>query len=61
MGPGGFQFGLMSDPGSIYPIFCSTNLTSWESMGNVTNESGSAEVLDSGARNSPKKFYRIEP
>jgi hypothetical protein len=61
MGPGGFQFGLLSDPGTIYPIYWSTNLSLWQSMGNVTNPSGTAEVLDSGASNSPQKFYRIKP
>jgi hypothetical protein len=61
MGPGGFQFGLLSDPGSIYPILCSTNFASWTSLGYVTNQSGTAEVLDSAASNSPQRFYRIAP
>lgn len=61
MGPGGFQFGLLSDPGSIYPILWSTNLTSWGMMGYATNQSGTVELLDSAATNSAKKFYRIAP
>jgi Divergent InlB B-repeat domain/Chitobiase/beta-hexosaminidase C-terminal domain len=57
----GFRFSLLSDPDSIYEIRCSTNLTSWESVGYVTNHLGEAQLVDPDAVNHPKKFYRFAP
>jgi hypothetical protein len=61
LGPEGFRFNLQGDSNSIYQLFWSTNLTEWQSLGYATNQFGEAEILDSGATNSPQKFYRIAP
>jgi hypothetical protein len=57
----GFRFSLSGPANGIYHVFSTTNLTSWQSMGYVTNESGEMQLLDSSATNSAQKFYRIEP
>lgn len=57
----GFRFTLVSDADSIYEIFASTNLSSWESLGRVTNAFGEMQITDSMATNSPQRFYKIAP
>jgi hypothetical protein len=59
--PDGFRFAVVGDPSSIYQVFCSSNLTSWESMGYVTNQYGTVQLLDCGATNCVQKYYRIQP
>lgn len=59
--PEGFRFSMQGDLNSIYQLFWSTNLGQWQSLGYVTNQLGQTEILDSGATNSPQKFYRIAP
>lgn len=61
VGSAGFRFSLSGEANGVYQIFWSTNLTSWQSMGYVTNQSGEMQLLDPSATNSPQKYYRIEP
>jgi hypothetical protein len=55
----GFRFSLLSDPNAVYDIRCSSNYTSWESLGIVTNFLGQTQLLDPSAVNSAYKFYRV--
>jgi len=57
---GGFTLTLISDPGSVYQIQVSTNLSSWQSLGTVTNVTGQAQFTDAGAANSKARFYRAQ-
>jgi hypothetical protein len=57
----GFRFAVVGDPNSIYHVFSSSNMTSWESLGYVTNQFGTVQLLDSVATNSTGKYYRIAP
>jgi len=57
---GGFTLTLISDPGSVYQIQVSTNLSSWQSLGTVTNISGQVQFTDTGAVNSKARFYRAQ-
>jgi hypothetical protein len=59
--PAGFQFSLSGESGSLYEIIWSTNLTSWQSMGFVTNASGDVQIVDPDATNQWRKFYRVAP
>lgn len=57
--PEGFRFSVVSDPNSVYEIRASSNLTSWQSLGFVTNSLGETQLLDTNAIRSPMKFYRL--
>ena len=57
----GFRFSMFSEPDSIYQLFCSTDLTSWQSLGLVTNQTGQLQILDSDATNYQHRYYRIVP
>jgi hypothetical protein len=59
--PAGFQFSLSGEPGSFYEILWSTNLTSWQSMGYVSNNTSEIEIVDSDAINRSWKFYEVAP
>jgi hypothetical protein len=59
--PEGFRFSLLSDPASIYEIRYSSNLSSWSSLGFVTNQLGETSVLDINAPSAPKRFNQIKP
>lgn len=57
----GFRFSASGSPGCVYEVFWSTNLTSWQSMGYVTNNTGDMQVVDPDATNHLQKFYRFSP
>jgi hypothetical protein len=57
-GAGNFQLELDSETGGIYVIDTSTNLLNWIPTLTVTNETGIARLLDSGARSNLWRFYR---
>jgi hypothetical protein len=52
----GFQFTLSAHSGSSYQVIWTTNFSSWQSMGYVTNT-----VVDSDATNHLQKFYQLAP
>jgi hypothetical protein len=59
-GPGGFQFNVQGDPNQTYAIDTSTDLTTWVTIGYVTNGCSSAiPVIDTSSTNAPKRFYRF--
>jgi uncharacterized repeat protein (TIGR02543 family) len=55
--PEGFRFTLIADPQSSYTLLVSSNLTSWQTWGVVTNEFGEVPILDEDISVTPK-FYR---
>ena len=58
---GRIQFTVDGDPGVQYRVEFATNLwnqSTWKSLTNVTSLSGSTVIIDSGAPNSPARFYR---
>ena len=57
--PIGFRFSLSGVSGGVYQVFWSTNLTSWQSMGCVTNNTGNIQIVDPDATNHLQKFYRV--
>jgi hypothetical protein len=56
----GFQFTIMGDPQAVYLIQTSTNLTSWQDAGLLTNDTGEVQFMDTGATNKPATYYRIK-
>jgi hypothetical protein len=59
LSPQGFRFSLASDPNAVYEIRCSSNFTTWDSLGFVTNYLGQTQVLDPSAVNSANKLYKF--
>jgi len=57
----GFQFSLSGDSGSACQIIWSTNLTTWQSMGYVLNDTGDVQIVDPDATNHMSKFYWVSP
>jgi len=57
---GGFTFTLTSDPGSVFQILVSTNLSSWQTLGSVTNTTGLVQFTDTATTGSQARFYRAE-
>lgn len=57
----GFRLSLTSAPMSSWQIFGSTNLSTWDLLGTVTNAWGEAQFTDPGARELPRRFYRASP
>jgi len=50
---------LLSGPvGKVYRLDGSTNLTSWEALGTLTNLTGTVEFIDPPRTNSAHRFYR---
>ena len=59
--PAGFRLTLLSDPQLIWQILGSTNFTTWEVLGTVTNTEGQVQFTDPGALIRPRRFYRAAP
>ncbi len=55
---GKFQFGLTGGIGSIYDVQASEDLFNWQSLGTVTNTSGTLNIIDADALLYPQRFYR---
>ena len=56
----GFSFTLTSDPQLVWQIVGSSNLTSWQTVGNVTNSPGEIQFTDPTATGIPLRFYRAQ-
>jgi hypothetical protein len=56
----GFQFTIVGDPQAVYLIQTSSNLTSWQDAGLLTNDTGELQFMDTGATNKPATYYRIK-
>ena len=56
----GFRMTLMSEPNLKWNIFGATNLSNWDLIGAVTNESGQVQFTDPGALGMPRRFYRAQ-
>ncbi|HOX58138.1 MAG TPA: fibronectin type III domain-containing protein [Candidatus Paceibacterota bacterium] len=54
------QVTLSAEPGLVYTVLVSSNLTSWETLTNLPNVSGSVSFVDDAATNAPQRFYRAE-
>lgn len=54
---GQFQFQLTSDAGTVLEVLASTNLTTWETIGTVTNDAGAVWFTDP-TTNLVRRFYR---
>ena len=58
---GQFQFSIQSEPGLVFEMFASTNLTlpplNWTSLGIITNSTGTIPFVDTPA-NFPQRFYQ---
>jgi hypothetical protein len=54
----GFVMTLTGDFGGHYEIDSSSNLLNWTSLTNVTNSYGTVQILDPGATNVSRQFYR---
>jgi len=59
--PQGFRIDLASSTGLAYQLFASSNLTTWESLGTVTNHTGVTNFTDGAATNLPARYYRAVP
>jgi len=57
----GFRFSILSDPHLAWQVRASSNLTSWQSLGTVTNSSTEVQFTDPGALNSARRFYQVLP
>ena len=57
-GDGAFQFSLVGQTGTSYVIEASTNLTQWDELGTLTNNTGSVMFRDGAATNFLRSFYR---
>jgi len=53
-----FQFTLSGTTGSVCRVEHSTNLSNWLLLSNVTMLSSPVTLMDSGASNQPRRFYR---
>jgi hypothetical protein len=56
---GSFKITLDGPPG-IYTVLGSTNLTSWNVSGSLTNNLGSAVFTDLDTNRPPRKFFRAQ-
>jgi hypothetical protein len=50
----------LNGPPGIYIVLGSTNLTSWNVSGSLTNNLGSAVFTDLDTNRPPRKFYRAQ-
>lgn len=60
-GPAGFRFTLVGDPGSVSQIYVSSNLTTWTSLGYVTNETGQFQFTDPASVSAAPGYYKVAP
>jgi len=60
-GPAGFRLTLTGDPGTVSQIFVSSNLTTWTSLGYVTNSTGQMQFTDPAATNGASRYYKVTP
>jgi hypothetical protein len=58
MAVNGFQLTVTGQTHTAFQILGSSNLTSWQHVGVVSNEAGQAPFLDATATNAPWRFYR---
>ena len=63
MGSGteGIRLSLVSKPEQTWQVQVSTNLTSWISLGVVTNTSGGLRFSDPTIKRAQMRFYRTVP
>jgi hypothetical protein len=61
MSANGFSLFATGEPGLVYRVLASTDLTaaSWTQIGIVTNQAGQVPFLDPNARQFPRRFYRL--
>jgi hypothetical protein len=55
----GVSLTITGDFAAQYRIESSSNLVDWAALGIVTNDYGTSQFFDSGATNSPLRFYRV--
>ena len=58
---GGFQIWVLNEPGRSYRVEASTNLLNWEPLTGFYSTNAVMPVLDPGATNWPRRFYRAVP
>ncbi len=58
--PAGFRLTLAGTP-ATYEVLGSTNLSTWELLGSVTNVFGEVQFTDPDASQTPARFYRATP
>jgi hypothetical protein len=51
---------LLNGPPGIYSVLGSTNLSSWNVLGSLTNTLGSAAFTDLDVNGTSHKFYRAQ-
>lgn len=61
LGPAGFRLTLISDAGTVCQLYSSSNLTTWTSLGYVTNWTGQLQITDPGATNGAYRYYQVLP
>ena len=54
----GFRFTLVSDLQLVWQIFGTTNLSTWDNLGRVTNSTGEVQFTDPGALSRPQRYYK---
>ncbi len=57
----GFRFSIDADPLTSWQVFGSTDLSSWLSLGTVTNRSTEVHFIDTGSAGLAKRFYKVLP
>jgi len=57
----GFRFSILSDPQLAWQVRVSSNLTSWQGLGTVTNSSTEVQFTDPDALTSARRFYQVLP
>jgi hypothetical protein len=55
---GRFHLNFQGESGFRFEILTSSNLTTWEPLLLLTNETGAGELNDTTATNQPQRFYR---
>jgi len=56
-----FQLQFTNQPGGIFGVYGSTDLTNWSSLGNAVEvPPGSYQFSDSGESNQAQRFYRVQ-
>jgi hypothetical protein len=53
----GFRFTLFGQPGAVYEVQYSDDLAHWQSLGLVTNQTGTVLVRDAAASGRNQRFY----
>ena len=57
----GFRLTLVSDLQLVWQIFGTTNLSTWDNLGKVTNSTGEVQFTDPGALSRPQRYYKATP